>query len=242
MQLAHAAADPSAVPGLFGARRVLLVGCCSQGPVAVWDVGLQQQILAVHSPGLRLSGLLSPGPGAAAVAAMRTNQAVAGRSAAAAASGVHQHQQESTGEQQPVVCLAVVSSLDSSGRGAATGPGQQLRAVVLYGDGDTQMGQPLVCAGAGGVSTAVLSGTTAAAVAGCGTLQAWDVLSGTRHMSMRPRCSSAGTAGTVALLPLDAAMGAVGGGEAGVHPKSEVGPGNLLLAGSSSGALSVAML
>jgi hypothetical protein len=238
-------------PGLSGSR-VLLVGCCSQGPVAVWDVGLRQQIMAIHHPGLRLSGLLAPGlnaaGAAAAAAAMQVATAVAGRSAAEAARGMQQ-QLGSTEQPRPVVCLGIVSQLESSGRDAARDNQKQLRAVVLHSSGDAQIGRPLVAAGAGGVSTAVLCGTTAAAVASSGVLQAWDVVSGMRHLSMRPRgsCSGAGTS-TVALLPLAGCRGTVGACDGGGpeaangSPPGNCGGGMLALAGSLSGALAVSLL
>jgi hypothetical protein len=69
--------------------RVLLVGCCSQGSVAVWDVQLQQQIMALHSPDLSLAALLpvqsTVGPMLAAAAACVRRRRQVGRMAAAAA-------------------------------------------------------------------------------------------------------------------------------------------------------------
>jgi hypothetical protein len=251
-QLQQQECAPDHISGRLGlsGSRVLLVGCCSQGPVAVWDVGLRQQIMAIHNPGLRLSGMLAPGLNAAgadaAAAAMQAAQAVAGRSAAEAAGGV---QLGSMGQPQPVVCLGMVSQLESSGRDAARDNQKQLRAVVLHSSGDAQIGRPLVAAGSGGVSTAVLCGTTAAAVASSGVLQAWDVVSGMRHLSMRPRgsCSGAGTS-TMALLPLAGCRGTVGGCDGGGpeaangSPPGNCGGGMLALAGSFSGALVVALL
>jgi len=38
--------------------RILLVGSCSQGSIAVWDVLHKQQVIAIHSPELQLFGLL----------------------------------------------------------------------------------------------------------------------------------------------------------------------------------------
>jgi hypothetical protein len=217
-------------------QRVLLVGASSKGSVAVWDVGRRQQIVAVHCPDMRLSGLLAPTAltaQAAAAAAFRAAQAAAAAGdVAAAAAGCTQ--QPSGGGRQPVVCLAAVRSIDSSSGASQQQQGpQQLRALVLHEGGQIQVGAPLLAAGRqGGVCAAALAGSTVAAATAAGVLKVWDVSTGQRLMGLKPA-----PAGTDALsstgVSTVAVMSSVGDGQ--LHS-------TLVLAGSASGVLTAAVL
>jgi hypothetical protein len=104
--------------------RVLLVGCCSQGSVAVWDVQLQQQIMALHSPDLSLAALLPVQPPvchmlAAAAAATSAAESSKGGSSANARKQL----------QQPLLLLALVASRDST----ATPPAATAKTVSRIG-------------------------------------------------------------------------------------------------------------
>uniref|UniRef100_A0A383WAA3 Uncharacterized protein n=1 Tax=Tetradesmus obliquus TaxID=3088 RepID=A0A383WAA3_TETOB len=107
--------------------RILLVGCCSQGSVAVWDVQKQQQIMALHSPDLVLAGLLPMQPPVAAIlAAARMPSSSRG-------SSVDKQQL-----QQPLLLLALVASRDST----ATPPAALAKAASRLGSsvGGGQLG------------------------------------------------------------------------------------------------------
>jgi hypothetical protein len=104
--------------------RVLLVGCCSQGSVAVWDVQLQQQIMALHSPDVSLAALLPVQPPVGPMLATASAAAdVAGSSKAG--NGAITRQQL----QQPLLLLALVASRDST----ATPPAAVAKAVSRIG-------------------------------------------------------------------------------------------------------------
>lgn len=209
--------------------KVLLVACCSQGPVAVWDVGRCQQIMAIHRPELRIAGLQSPGQDAVAAALAAVQATQVGTAGLPALRGSHHHyQQQNAGDdamaQQPVVLLATVESFDtgsssdgggggttaaagrssSSARQATAVQGKQLRAVALHGNGDVQLSRPLIAAASqGGVLATALSGSTVAALMSTGVTQAWDVVRGQNHMCAQPAAAKgAGAAAAVALLPL----------------------------------------
>jgi hypothetical protein len=102
--------------------RVLLVGCCSQGSVAVWDVQLQQQIMAVHSPDLSLAALLPVQPPVGPMLAAAAAIGAAGGSKEGGGAVAKQQQQLL---QQPLLLLALVASRDST----ATPPAATAKAV-----------------------------------------------------------------------------------------------------------------
>jgi len=250
---------------LPGGQKVLLVGCCSQGPVAVWDVGLCQQILSVHSPEVRLCGLMPPGSAAAVAAfgaAVRAAQAGGGGLAA----GAPAIQQQLPRLTDPVVCLAMAWSPDCSssegttsiqtGAAAAAAVGavaatssvarqaqqKQLRGVWLDADGHMQLGRPLIQAGPGcGVAAAALCGSTAAVLTTGGAAQVWDVVSGKRHMFTKHCSTAAGhSLSTVALVPLldpAAVDDDCRSGEFDRQASSTSHGGLVLLMGSSAGML-----
>jgi hypothetical protein len=103
--------------------RVLLVGCCSQGSVAVWDVQLQQQIMALHSPDLSLAALLPVQPPVGPI--------LAAAAAAASAAGTSRGGNSTNARQQlqPLLLLALVASRDST----ATPPATVAKAVSRIG-------------------------------------------------------------------------------------------------------------
>jgi hypothetical protein len=237
-------------------QRLLLVGASSLGCVAVWDVGRGQQVIAVHCPDLRLSGLMAPtsqSEHAALVAAMRAAQAAAGSDAGAEAAGCTQ-QAAGGGVHEPVVFLATVRSIDNSpnaNAGQQQQGMQQLRAVVLHSTGEMQVGAGLLAAGRqGGIHIAALAGNTAAAVTAAGVVQVWDVLSGRRLMALKPRSRAVGrsSAGTVAVLTLSGLLSpeTVGAAQGCDGVKTfnaeEAICCNVVLTGSESGVLTAALV
>lgn len=232
-------------------QRILLVGASSKGSVAVWDVGRRQQIVAVHCPDLRLSGLLAPAAHTAeatAAAAFRAAQAAAAAGDVAAAAAADCTQQPGGAGRMPVVCLAAVRCIDSSSASQKQQGLQQLRTLVLHQGGQIQVGAPLLAAGRqGGVCAAALAGSTVAAATAGGVLKVWDVSTGQRHMGLKPCQGTDSTAvSTVAVLsvPGCSSLAAGVGDEMGVGGQQAGGQlhSTLILAGSACGVLTAAVV
>jgi hypothetical protein len=115
--------------------RVLLVGCCSQGSVAVWDVQLQQQIMAVHSPDLVLAGFMPMQPPIGPILA----------AANCAPSGNSSRNGSFAKLQQPLLLLALVASRN----GTATPPAAPAKVSSRTGRSAIS-GQLAAAAAAGG--------------------------------------------------------------------------------------------
>jgi hypothetical protein len=242
--------------------RVLLVGCCSQGPVAVWDLGLRQQIIALHCPDQRLFCLAGAWPALADAAVVAALQA---RQASDPTAGAARDQQLAVGASPPVAFLAAVQSPAVSGTQPSLSHNQheqqqeqqqeqhkQLRAVVLHSNGDMQLSRPLL-AGPNqhcGVQHWPLMSDTAvaAAVTSEGGVQVWDVLTGEPRVSMRA-CSAPGSSAgpaTVALLTLGDVAPTKGSrclATAGNDDCNKLGgPCMAVLTGSSTGVLLVGLV
>lgn len=237
------AGDTSLGVQAVGQQRILLVGASSKGSVAVWDVGRRQQIVAVHCPDLRLSGLLAPAAHTAeatAAAAFRAAQAAAAAGDVAAAAAADCTQQPGWAGREPVVCLAAVRSIDSSSASQKQQGPQQLRTLVLHQGGQIQVGAPLLAAGRqGGLCAAALAGSTVAAATAGGVLKVWDVSTGQRHMGLKPSCQGtegSSAVGTVAVLSVPGCSSPAAG-VGGQLPSC-----TLILAGSACGVLTAAVV
>jgi hypothetical protein len=178
----------------------------------VWDVGLRQQIIALYCPDQRLSFLSAAGPASADAAVAAALQA---RQAPGQAAGAAADQQLAVGAWPPVVLLAAVQSHAGAQPCLPRGQQQheqqqQLRAVVLHGNGDMQLSSQLLAVRShgGSVQHWTLMSTTAAAVTVEGDLQVWDVRTGVHRVSMRACSRTDSTVGlnSAALLLLGDAV------------------------------------
>jgi hypothetical protein len=197
--------------------------------VVVWDVAARSALFTVHSPEVRLSGLMALPPHAAAHAAAAVLEAVRSTRMSAA------RQPGQRDEAPPVLLLAQVCACSSS----EAQQQQALRPVLLRNDNSCglQLGVPLMsdAGSCGAVAAAALCGTTAVAAAAAGSAaQAWDVVTGEVRMRIWHKAAPAGAAAAAA----DATVAA-----GAVQMRRSAGSSDtLVLLGSTSGSLTLALL
>jgi hypothetical protein len=172
--------------------RVLLLGCCSRGSVAVWDVGRRQLVAAVHSPGLLLQAVMPLQPplseddvlAAAAAAAAAPKDSTASPAAASSTAAAQQRRKGRSGADVPdlIGLLALVAARPGNTSGpegpeaaGATGTcltlpqpgGLQLRPLLLHPPGTLLQGASMLESAHDGAAQAETTAIAAAAL--CGT-------------------------------------------------------------------------
>jgi hypothetical protein len=210
-------------------QRVLLVGCCSLGSVAVWDVAQRTLLFTVHSPELQLSSLVALPQATAAAAATAMLGAMKQQGAASAAAAPGAVAPATTA----VMLLAQVAQRGAR-REEAGHAGllllPQPRPVLLTSSG-MQAGVPLLsdgsllppgqhqqqpergaAAGSGGAAVSVAGTTAVAAGRGGAVAHAWDMLTGKVHLSWRPQKQGQGAAAAGEVLSAVGAVRAPAGG------------------------------